>query len=45
MDLNDSETRIQLALKRREDGTYTSLAEAAEALEVSCSTLGHRAKG
>ena len=34
MDLNDSETRIQLALKGQEDGTYTSLAEAAEALEV-----------
>ena len=41
MDLNDSKTRIQLALKRQEDGTYTFLAEAAEALEVPCSTLSH----
>ena len=44
MDLNDSKTRIQLALKKQADGTYTSLTEAAKAFEVPCSTLGHRAK-
>ena len=41
MNLNDSETRIQLALKKQEDGTYTSLAEATKALEMPYSTLGH----
>ena len=38
MDLNDSKTRIQLPLERQKDDTYTSLAEAAKAFEMECST-------
>ena len=45
MNLNNSETRIQLALKGQENGMYTSLVEAAKALEMPCSTLSHQAKG